>query len=186
MELFWNKLQTSWGEMLIIANAKGIIRITLPNDSVSKVLNGFCKDRDTILTHRETLLISRAKKQICEFLDGTRTEFHLELSLQGTDFQKKVWNALRKIPYGNTRCYQDIAKAIGSPKAMRAVGLANNKNPLPIVIPCHRVIGKNGDLVGFGGGLAMKKKLLKLESKNQINTKQPRSTSTHSIIQASL
>lgn len=166
MELFWNILETSWGDILIVANLKGIVRITLPGDNTSKILNALCKNRDTILTHKNTNLISQAKKQITEFLRGERSEFHLELDPQGTPFQKRVWNALKKIPYGETRCYQDIARAVGSPKGMRAVGMANNKNPMPIVVPCHRVIGKNGDLVGFGGGLPLKKKLLKLETEN--------------------
>lgn len=170
MELFWNILESSWGEILIVANLKGIVRITLPGDNASKILNGLSKNRDTILTHKNTNMIAQAKKQIVEFLRGERDEFHLELNPQGTDFQKRVWNALKKIPYGQTRCYQDIAKSVGSPKAMRAVGMANNKNPIPIVVPCHRVIGKNGDLVGFGGGLPLKKRLLKLESEN-VSTK---------------
>jgi methylated-DNA-[protein]-cysteine S-methyltransferase len=166
MELFWNILESSWGEILIVANLKGIVRITLPGESSSKVLNNLCNNRETILTHKNTAAIIQAKKQITEFLNGKRSSFHLELDPQGTDFQKKVWNVLRKIPYGQTKCYQDIARIVGSPKAVRAVGMANNKNPLPLIVPCHRVIGKNGDLVGYAGGLSLKKKLLKLESEN--------------------
>lgn len=164
MELFWNILESAWGDILIVANLKGIVRITLPGESTSKVLNNLCKTRETILTHKNTAAIVQAKKQITEFLNGKRSSFHLELDPQGTDFQKKVWNALRKIPYGQTKCYQDIARMVGSPKAMRAVGMANNKNPLPLIVPCHRVIGKNGSLVGYAGGLPLKKKILKLES----------------------
>ena len=85
--------------------------------------------------------------------------------MEGTPFQKKVWNALQNIPYGETRTYKQIAEEIGNPKACRAVGMANNKNPMIIVVPCHRVIGANGKLVGYGGGLEMKRALLDLESK---------------------
>lgn len=104
-----------------------------------------------------------AIQQINEYLQGTRKTFDLPLQLNGTDFQKSVWNALCQIPYGETRSYQQIADTIGNPKAVRAVGMANNKNPLPIIIPCHRVIGKNGKLVGYAGGIEIKTKLLELE-----------------------
>ena len=102
-------------------------------------------------------------KQMREYFEGKRKEFDLPLRPEGTVFQKKVWNALLEIPFGETRSYQDIANAVGSPKACRAVGMANHQNPIIIVIPCHRVIGKNGKLVGYGGGLSMKEKLLLLE-----------------------
>ena len=102
-------------------------------------------------------------KQMREYFVGKRKAFELPLRPDGTDFQKKVWNALLEIPFGETRSYQDIANAVGSPKACRAVGMANHQNPIIIVIPCHRVIGKNGKLVGYGGGLSMKEKLLLLE-----------------------
>lgn len=102
-------------------------------------------------------------REIIEFLDGKRKEFTFDIEPEGTDFQKKVWKALRDIPYGETRTYKDIAIAIGNEKACRAVGLANNRNPIVFAIPCHRVIGSNGKLVGFGGGLDVKQKLLNLE-----------------------
>lgn len=109
-------------------------------------------------------LLRRAKRELMEYFEGSRTEFDLPLCPEGTVFQKKVWDALRRIPYGETRSYGEIACAVGNPKASRAVGGANNKNPIMILIPCHRVIGKDGSLVGFGGGLDVKEKLLKLES----------------------
>ena len=102
-------------------------------------------------------------QQLDEYFAGTRTAFSLPLELHGTPFQEKVWEALRHIPYGETRTYKDIAIAIGHPKAFRAVGRANNANPIFIAIPCHRVIGADGSLVGYGGGLEMKKALLELE-----------------------
>ncbi|MEE4364495.1 MAG: methylated-DNA--[protein]-cysteine S-methyltransferase, partial [Desulfotignum sp.] len=94
---------------------------------------------------------------------GKLTRFSLDTAPDGTDFQRRVWQALTQIPYGTTISYGELARRIGNPKASRAVGMANAKNPIPIVIPCHRVIGKNGRLVGFGGGLDIKEKLLALE-----------------------
>ncbi len=104
------------------------------------------------------------KKQLDDYFQGRLKIFDLGLSLQGTDFQKKVWHALTQIPYGKTISYGELAQRIGNPKACRAVGLANGKNPIPIIIPCHRVIGKNGKLTGFGGGIPVKQHLLELES----------------------
>ncbi len=102
-------------------------------------------------------------QQLEEYFNGKRKRFDFRYKLAGTDFQQKVWRQLTKIPYGQTRSYKDIAIAIGRPSAYRAVGTANNKNPLSIVVPCHRVIGSGGKLVGYAGGLATKLKLLKLE-----------------------
>lgn len=113
-----------------------------------------------------TPLLLEAKNQLEEYFAGRRKYFDLPLNPQGTDFQKKVWHAISEIPYGKTCSYKDIAQRIESPKAFRAVGGANNKNPLPIVIPCHRVIGTGGALVGYGGGLSVKVYLLNLEKKN--------------------
>ncbi len=103
-------------------------------------------------------------KQLEEYFAGTRKVFDLPLCPEGTDFQKRVWKALLEIPYGETRTYQEIAQKAGSPRGFRAVGMANHNNPIMIVIPCHRVIGKDGSLTGYGGGLDMKERLLKLES----------------------
>ena len=104
-------------------------------------------------------------RQLDAYFDGKLKDFELPLCLDGTAFQLLVWNNLRKIPYGETVSYGQLAKRIGSPDAARAVGLANGSNPIPIIIPCHRVIGSNGNLTGFGGGLPLKKKLLALESR---------------------
>jgi len=108
----------------------------------------------------------RVFSQMKEYLEGKRKSFDFPYELHGTEFQKKVWNALCDIPYGETRTYKDIATAIGNPKASRAVGMANNKNPITIAVPCHRVIGANGKLVGYAGGLEMKKALIELELKS--------------------
>jgi methylated-DNA-[protein]-cysteine S-methyltransferase len=102
-------------------------------------------------------------RQLKEYFRGSRTAFDLKLHPKGTAFQKAVWKALERIPYARTRTYGDIARAIGRPTAVRAVGLANGRNPLPIVVPCHRVIGKDGSLTGYGGGLPIKQALLDLE-----------------------
>ena len=102
-------------------------------------------------------------RQIAEYFKGTRREFTLDLVLQGTAFQRRVWGALRRIPYGQTASYRDIARAIGNEKAVRAVGNANGRNRIPIIIPCHRVIGSSGDLVGFASGLWRKEWLLNHE-----------------------
>ncbi len=98
-----------------------------------------------------------------KYLEGRLKRFNCKLDLRGTPFQKKVWSALTKIPYGETRSYQDVARAIGHPKAFRAVGNANGNNPIPLIIPCHRVIESNGGLGGFGHGLKVKKELLDFE-----------------------
>lgn len=102
--------------------------------------------------------------QLEAYFEGALTRFNLDIAPQGTEFQKKVWQELTRIPYGETISYAELAKRVGNPKASRAVGTANGKNPIPIIIPCHRVIGKNGSLTGFGGGLDVKQKLLDLEN----------------------
>jgi methylated-DNA-[protein]-cysteine S-methyltransferase len=104
-------------------------------------------------------------RQLQAYFRGELREFDVPLALEGTEFQRRVWNALREIPYGETISYLHLAERIGNPKAVRAVGLANGSNPIPIIVPCHRVIGSDGSLTGFGGGLSAKKKLLELESK---------------------
>jgi methylated-DNA-[protein]-cysteine S-methyltransferase len=108
--------------------------------------------------------LSRTIEQLEEYFNGTRQSFDLKLDLRGTPFQLKVWQQLQRIPYGTVCSYKDIAIRIGQPKAVRAVGGANNRNPIPIIVPCHRVIGAGGALVGFGGGVDTKEKLLHIES----------------------
>jgi methylated-DNA-[protein]-cysteine S-methyltransferase len=111
----------------------------------------------------ETELLREAGRQLQEYLTGRRRVFCLPLAPAGTVFMKKVWDCVTAIPYGTTQSYQAVAAAIGNEKACRAVGLANNRNPLPILIPCHRVIGANGGLIGYRGGLSVKAELLELE-----------------------
>lgn len=111
----------------------------------------------------ETPLLARAMEQLSEYFAGMRREFTLRFSPKGTPFQQKVWAALETIPYGQTRSYGEIARQMGSPKAARAVGMANHHNPIAILIPCHRVVGKSGALTGYAGELWRKEALLKLE-----------------------
>jgi methylated-DNA-[protein]-cysteine S-methyltransferase len=108
-------------------------------------------------------VLTETARQLDDYFHGKRKSFQLPIALKGTPFQIKVWQALQTIPYGTTMSYQALSELIGSPKAMRAVGMANHCNPIAIVIPCHRVIGKNGSLTGYAGGLEIKKKLLELE-----------------------
>lgn len=115
---------------------------------------------------KETSLIKNTKQQLDEYFAGKRKKFDIPIKLDGTDFQINVWKELLKIPYGETCSYLDIAKRIGNPKASRAVGMANNKNKIIIIVPCHRVIGSNKKLVGYACGLEVKEKLLELERKN--------------------
>ncbi|MDO4539479.1 MAG: methylated-DNA--[protein]-cysteine S-methyltransferase [Syntrophomonadaceae bacterium] len=113
---------------------------------------------------QETPLLKRAARQLEQYFAGERREFDLPLAPAGTEFQRRVWSALQTIPYGETRSYGEIAAQTGNPKACRAVGMANNRNPIAIIIPCHRVIGADGSLTGYGGGVPMKSRLLELEA----------------------
>ncbi len=116
-------------------------------------------------TERSAPILELAAGQLREYFAGERQEFTLPLEPKGTDFQMSVWKALTQVPYGQTRSYARIAAEIGNPKAARAVGMANNKNPIAIIIPCHRIVGSNGALTGYAGGLEIKRRLLALEAK---------------------
>ena len=139
-----------------IAESNGAISHVFFDDTTNKPKNAETK---------ETPLIKRAAGQISEYFEGKRIEFDLPLTYDGTVFQISAWEALRKIPYGEVRSYKEQAVAVGNAKACRAVGMANNRNPISIIIPCHRVVGSSGKLVGYGGGLGIKKFLLKLENR---------------------
>ena len=123
--------------------------------------------RDIKANVYESKIIREAKTQLEEYFSGKRREFNLKISPYGTEFQKKVWNELLKIDYGNCVSYGYIAERIGNKKAARAVGMANNKNPIVIIIPCHRVIGSDGNLTGYAAGIEIKKKLINLETNNR-------------------
>lgn len=139
----------------------GIVKITQCGNSIARIekIDGSCPN----LSCETTPLLEKAICQIEEYLDGKRRVFELPLVFNGTAFQNKVWQALCDIPYGETRSYKQLAQAVGNPKACRAVGMANNKNPLLIVVPCHRVIGADGRLVGYAAGLEIKQQLLEME-----------------------
>ncbi|HAK42115.1 MAG TPA: cysteine methyltransferase [Clostridium sp.] len=127
----------------------------------------FLKQVDQIdVDNEHSTLSDLAFDQVREYLKGHRQTFDFSYELHGTEFQKKVWNALCQVPYGETRTYKEIASVVGNPKASRAVGMANNKNPLMVVVPCHRIVGTDGNLIGYAGGLDMKKALLELERKD--------------------
>jgi len=139
----------------------GSIGIAADGDAITHIV--FSTDKGLPGTIRETPAITDAARQIEEYLAGQRKDFNLTLKLSGTDFHRAVRDALRAIPYGETRTYGQIATSIGNPRACLAVGMANNRNPISIVVPCHRVIGAIGTLVGYGGGLDIKEHLLRLE-----------------------
>ena len=120
-------------------------------------------ERNSIRFEESSERLSGYIRELEEYFAGTRREFTFPLDLRGTDFQLACWNALLKIPYGETRSYADIARAVGRPQGFRAVGMANNRNPIAIVVPCHRVIASDGTLCGYGGGLDLKRRLLELE-----------------------
>lgn len=142
----------------------GYLSIAEENSKITKII----KDSPYIEgIQKETPTLKKAALQLSQYFQGLRKEFDLPLEPQGTAFQKKVWQALLEIPYAQTRTYKQIAESIDNPKGFRAVGMANNRNPIVIVIPCHRVIGSDGSLVGYGGGLEMKESLLALEKANR-------------------
>lgn len=157
------KLNVPFGSIWLDADNKGLTTVSFVE----------------LKNHRSNQFTEQAAKELSEYFAGQRTHFTIPLSIQhGTIFQRKVWAALYQIPYGKTCSYLDIAQAVDSPKAVRAIGQANSKNPIPIIVPCHRVIGKNGKLTGYLGsseqdGLSIKKFLLQLEEKkDQLKSKQ--------------
>ena len=145
------------GILKLVAGEAGLAAILWPDDDRRRVPIGEPEEDD-----RHPILVE-AESQLGEYFAGRRTSFSVKLAFRGTPFQEKVWRALLDIPFGETRTYGELARAIGSPAAVRAVGAANGKNPISIIGPCHRVIGKSGKLTGFAGGLEAKAFLLRLE-----------------------
>lgn len=142
------------GPLTVASTEKGIASIHFGNN----VPNGAIVDPTA---NRETM------EQLSEYFQGRRTQFDLPLDVEGTPFQKAVWSELTRIPYGETRSYGEVAKAVGRPRAARAVGMANHDNPIAVVIPCHRVVGRDGSLTGYAGGLQLKSQLLSIESQHR-------------------
>jgi len=156
--MYYCYLNTPIGDLLLAGNDDALSLIGFPQGAMRH-------DPDADWTYDEKPFAA-AREQLQEYFAGTRKEFDLPLHVSGTEFQVQVLEELQRIPYGETTSYGDIAQRIGRPKAMRAVGAANGRNPIPIIIPCHRVIGSGGQLTGFGGGLDTKEALLRLEAEN--------------------
>ena len=151
-------LQTPIGPLLIAGEPDAVRRIEFPQNGEAR------RQPSGNWTETKGGVVGEAARQLKEYFAMQRTEFDLPLAPGGTEFQRAVWHQLQGIPYGETIAYGELARRVGNPKASRAVGAANGSNPIPIVIPCHRVIGSNGKLTGFGGGLPIKKVLLSLEA----------------------
>ncbi len=151
---FTKTVESPVGKLKLVASDGGLTAILWKDDDPKRVPLG------NLIEHPEHAVLLRTERQLKEYFAGTRTAFDLDLEFAGTEFQNKVWSALLEIPFGETRSYAEIASAIGNPGAARAVGAANRRNPISIVAPCHRVVGSNGDLTGFAGGLGVKRFLL--------------------------
>lgn len=168
--IYYRRIDTKIGRLMIASTRKGLCCVGLPRELEERFIEGLkktygkCDLWDEDGKGEKSSINNKALEELLLYFDGKLKQFTVPLDMRGTDFQKKVWQQLLKIPYGKTASYGDIARAIGKPGASRAVGGANNKNPLPIVVPCHRVVGSDGSLVGYGGGLEIKKFLLRLES----------------------
>jgi methylated-DNA-[protein]-cysteine S-methyltransferase len=161
MSLVYKFIDSPVGKLKLVVSEKGLVAILWENDNPRRVILGDLRKVD----HQPILV--EAELQLKEYFEGKRQGFSIPLDVRGTAFQQSVWKALREIPFGETRSYGQLAKQLGKPTAMRAVGAANGRNPLSIVVPCHRVIGSSGQLTGFAGGLEAKEHLLKIESESK-------------------
>jgi len=159
MTLFYKEMASPVGKLKLVATANALVAVLWEREQPNRV------KLDTLNADPQHPVLIETERQITEYFSGARTDFDLPLEPHGSEFQKKVWRALTEIPFGKTSSYLDLARAVGSAKAVRAVGAANGKNPLSIVVPCHRVIGANGSLTGFAGGVDVKAKLLALEAR---------------------
>ena len=144
----YTTVATPIGELTLVASETALTEVHFPRRFGGSVPRG------------ENAMLARVAQQLSEYFAGKRTSFDVPLAMAGTEFEQRVWGLLREIPFGATLSYGDLARRLGTPKDARAVGAANGKNPIPIIVPCHRVIGSNGDLTGFGGGLETKRWLL--------------------------
>lgn len=156
-------IQTEIGPILLAEENGALTEITL----VDKDQKTFRAGIQSESKEQETTILTETKRQLTEYLAGKRKQFDIPISMRGTSFQKKVWEQLLTIPYGETATYGEVAARIGNPRACRAVGMANHHNPIAIIVPCHRVIGADGRLTGYGGGLPIKEKLLALEKEHR-------------------
>ncbi len=157
--MFYESITTPIGELLLLSDGEALNRVYFANQQQDLPVSDW---------QRDAKLFADVKKQLLAYFAGELKQFDLVIAQKGTDFQQRVWQALQTIPYGATQSYQAIAEQIGKEKAVRAVGAANGRNQIPIIVPCHRVIGKDGRLTGFAGGLEVKQKLLLLEQQGKI------------------
>ncbi|HEX4205739.1 MAG TPA: methylated-DNA--[protein]-cysteine S-methyltransferase [Ktedonobacteraceae bacterium] len=161
--VYWDAVKFRDWTFYLAATEAGLCSVMLPNGTFETMRDWVVKYVPGAQLVEDAEQMQPYTRQLTEYLRGERSEFTLPLDLRGTPFQVDVWNALRRIPYGETRSYSDIAQDVDRVKAVRAVGAANGANPIPVIIPCHRVIGKDGSLTGYGGGLPVKAELLRLE-----------------------
>jgi len=157
MSLAWKYMPSPVGKLKLVANREGLVAVLWQNDRPGRVRLGEMVEDD-----RHPVLV-KAEQQLREYFAGKRQEFSVALDMRGTQFQRDVWETLLAIPFGETRNYGQLARQLGNPKATQAVGAANGRNPISIIVPCHRVIGSSGKLTGFAGGLDIKAHLLELE-----------------------
>ena len=162
MTLFYKEIESPVGKLKLVASSNAMVAVLWERERPNRV------KLDTATLAPQHPILLETERQLVEYFSGGRTEFDLPLQPDGSEFQKKVWRALREIPFGQTRSYLDLARAIGSSKAPRAVGTANSKNPLSIIVPCHRVVGSDGSLTGFAGGVETKAALLALETRSTV------------------
>ena len=158
LKLYSSRMKSPFGELVIGVSDKGLAIIEFDRGDFPK--SRMARSAEWIESREHT---NSVVEELREYFEGDRHDFTVPLDLRGTDFQQKCWRALLGIPYGKTRSYAQIAKAVGCPQGFRAVGMANHDNPVPIIVPCHRVLASDGTLGGYGGGLEMKRKLLELE-----------------------
>ncbi len=163
--LFWSSTESQVGTILLMATEQGVCWTGMPGHTIKEGLDwvGRRMAIERVIEGEQVEPLRQGMDELRRYFAGERVEFTCPLDLYGTPFQLGVWHALCRIPYGETRSYAEIARAIGHPLAVRAVGAANGANPIGIIVPCHRVIGSNGSLTGYGGGLRMKEWLLALE-----------------------
>ena len=154
-EIKYAVMASPLGDIKIATSEKGVVRLALPSQDAIRPFDASWQRDDSVA--------KTAQKQLAEYFAGSRKQFDVKLDLQGTEFQTAVWAALQTVPWGQTKSYGQLAEQIGKPKAVRALGAANGKNPVPIIVPCHRIIGANGKLTGYFGGEFIKAFLLDLE-----------------------
>lgn len=160
--MYWLRCPSPWGTLRLLATDRGLCRIVLPGEEgIDRWLARYLAGAVAV---EGAAILQRAQEQLHAYFAGRRRAWDLPLDIYGTPFQQAVWKLLLDIPYGETRSYAQLAAALGRPGAARAVGQANGANPLPIVVPCHRVVQADGSLGGYGGGLALKRALLELET----------------------